>query len=180
MGRISQGTVNKAGRKTLYDEPLSVRQEQRFTESQFARLKQIREETGVSIQEIIRRAVDERLDVTERDEGPRPYIPMLGDIPAGPASEVRQATPGMFIRPPYDDLPEDCYALAVNGNSMESEFGITVKNGFYALFAPGVMFPNMIVHVEFSDGNFEHTATLKRYVPRGDGKAVYARLSYVD
>lgn len=172
MGRIAQKSVNTAGRKTIYDEPLDIRREQRFTESQYERLKVARNETGISMQEIVRRAVDEKL--RQKSEEPKTRnIPLLGEIPGGALTEIKPAMPEQYVHPPFDDLPPDCYALEVRGDSMEDKymkehFGLSAPNGFYAFFAPGVMYPTMVAHVEVSNGQFEHTVTLKKVVEHGD------------
>lgn len=152
-----------------------VKREITYDRKVYDALMERKKETGVAVTEQVRKALVR--DLNNDENKPRPYIPLYGEIPAGVAKDILPAPPSQFIRPPFHDLPEDCYALTVKGKSMTSDFGISVENGLYALFAPGVIFPNMIVHVEFSDGQFQHSATLKKYVPRGEGKTEFRPLN---
>lgn len=158
-----------------FDIPKTVKISDRMLEA----LQLRKEETGVAIGTQMRRAVQDAISVHDSGQSDDQLVevPLFGEIPGGPAAEIKPELPGQYIRPPFKDLPDDCYALVVKGDSMESEFGISAPDGFYALFAPGVIFPHAIVHVEFSDGQCNHAATLKKYVPKGDGTTEFRPLN---
>lgn len=151
-----------------------VKREITYDRKVYDALMERKRETGVAVTEQVRKALVRDLCV---DEPPRRVVPLLGEIPAGPATDVIPELPAQTLTVPFTDLPERCYALKVRGNSMESEFGLSVTNGFYAFFAPDVIFPHAIVHVEFSDGQFQHKATLKKYVPKGNGTTEFRPLN---
>lgn len=105
----------------------------------------------------------------------RPYVPVLGMIPASPAALVQHLPQGTIVRPPFP-LGDDCYGLIVFGDSMTQAEGRSIPDGSYAFFCPDRSPSyNSIVHVEWpecEDGG-EHVVTLKKYCPQPDGQTVF-------
>lgn len=161
------------GRRYKYGEPLDVKREVKFTESQNKIIEEWQMREGVSeVGDLFRETLLEKAS-GEKNVTRFPLIPMLGEIPGGPLAEIKQELPDQYVQPPFDDLPSDCYALKIRGDSMEDKymsehFGLSAPDGFYAFFAPGVLYPTMVAHVEISNGQFEHSVTLKKIVERGD------------
>lgn len=170
---------NPVGRPKSKGEIAEVRKSVKFTPSDSARLEAIKEETGVPVATFIKQAVNAALAQREYDDDnppPDTAIPLLGEIAAGPAMSISPFPDGVYINPP-GALPENCYALLVRGDSMESAFGLSIPDGYYAIFCPDVVFPHAIVHVEFSGDDGESTVTLKKYFPRGDGVVEFRPLN---
>lgn len=130
--------------------------------------------TGVAIGTQMRRAVQEAI---ANPQGRGLRIPLLGYIPGGTAKDVRKTAPGSFVTPPFK-LGSDCYALIVVGDSMESEFGVSIPDGSYAFFCPGRQIHfGAIVHVEWEGKGDDNETTLKRYCPQADGTVIFEPLN---
>ena len=118
------------------------------------------------------------LSAINRTENKKDYppIPLLGAIPGGPSKEVIPFEPVSTVQPPFK-LNEDCYALVVVGDSMESDHGVSIPNGSFAFFCPDrVIHYGSIVHVEW-EGSDNHEATLKKYCPQPDGTVRFEPLN---
>lgn len=166
------------GRRYKYGEPLDVKREVKFTESQNELIEKWQQRMGVNeVGDLFRDTLLQSAIAAENADNERPFVPLFGEIPASPAVEVIAEPPGQYIRPPFDDLSEMAYALTIRGESMTAEFGISAPNGFYGIFEPRIIKPHMIVHVEFSEGNFEHKSTLKKYLSRGNGTSEFRPLN---
>lgn len=140
----------------------------KLSEKDIIALKNRKEETGVPVATQIYKAVEKYLTDQAEITHP-PNVPLLGEILGGSGANVVHVLPSQYINSPFENLPEDCYALAVRDSNMGGELGVTNINGFYALFAPNVVLPHAIVHVEFDDNKYQHQSMLKRYVPKGNG-----------
>jgi len=157
-----------------FDIPKTVKISDQMLEA----LQQRKIETGVAIGTQMRRAVQEAItkssEVLKEKSLP---VPLLGYIPGGPAQEVRKTAPGSYVTPPFK-LNPDCYALIVVGDSMESEFGISIPDGSYAFFCPDLHAPyGGIVHVEWEGAGDDNETTLKRYCPQPDGTVIFEPLN---
>ncbi len=164
------------GRPKGDNEPRDITYSVKLTESALNRLRERRGKTDVPVSTQIFRAIEKDLDNEKEDKQP-PYIPLLGVIPAGGLDEIKREIPGTYIRPPFDNLKPGDYALKVCGHSMEAELGMSIGDGAFIILRPDTIFPGAYVHVEFSNGQFEHTVTFKKYVRLADGNVEFRPLN---
>lgn len=104
-------------------------------------------------------------------------VRLLGYIPGGPSIRVCPLPEGSTVTAPFA-LRADCYALIVTGDSMESDYGLSIPNGSYAFFCPDAM-PSYgsVVHAEWPGDDDEHQCTLARYAPQPDGTVELQKLN---
>lgn len=104
-------------------------------------------------------------------------LPLLGVIYGGPAQRVESVGDNATIEVPFN-VPANAYSLLVVGDSMESEDGVSIASGHYAIFEPT---PDAsygsLVHVEWEDDKGESFCTFKKYVPQSDGGAIFRPLN---
>lgn len=124
--------------------------------------------------DLIRRAVDSFF----KEDKPRAReIELKGAIFGGKADMIRPAEDKPMVSIPDGiDVPEKAYLLWLIGDSMQSDYGISIPDGAYAYFKPGAsVAPGAIVHVEWEvDGH--NVCTLKQYIPQSDG-AIFRALN---
>lgn len=122
-------------------------------------------------------AKDIVMEAARNEVGEATKVPLLGYIPGGPEAEIRPFPVGATVRPPFK-LGKDCYALAVIGDSMEADTGLSIEDGSYAFFCPdAVISYGAIVHAEFPAEHGDRTCSLKKYCPLPDGRVSFQPLN---
>lgn len=129
----------------------------------------------VSQADVIREWIED--DVNGVDTSAKTRVPLLGVIYGGPAQRVESVGDNATIEVPFN-VPANAYSLLVVGDSMESEDGISIASGHYAIFEPS---PDAsygsLVHVEWLDDKEESFCTFKKYIPQSDGGAIFRPLN---
>lgn len=130
----------------------------------------------VTKSDILRTAVeiglkhDETAAITRR-------IPLLGVIYGGPAQRIQSMGDNATIEVPFK-VSDDAYGLLVVGDSMESDDGVSIASGNYAIFEPQAAAQHgSLVHVEWNNEKEERICTFKKYIPRENGGAIFRPLN---
>lgn len=171
------------GRPTIGDEPMvpkniHVPPEQWDKATALAKEKSKKEKRRIVAADIYRNAVEAffRAEQTEAQQKTEWEMPMHGVIYGGDASPIQSAPRAAHITVPWRVDPS-CYALLVVGSSMESEDGISIPAGQYAIFCPqDTPIPGALVHVEWEE-NGERVCTFKKYIPQPNGAAIFRPLN---
>ena len=143
-------------------------------------LRSYAETTSRDLSEIFRTGAEREISgESEPSEPDEIEIPLLGYIPGGESFEARPFSDHATVSVPSNFKGVN-YCLVVIGDSMKSDFGMSIPDGSYALFNSDAQPSfNSIVHVEWETApdSGVNCCTLKRFCPQADGSAVFEPLN---
>lgn len=128
----------------------------RFPESMVEAMEKRRDETGVPVAEIIRRAVNEFL-IPSGDADGLPLTPVLGPIPAGSPEAQEEYVADALHCSKHPQGPEYAY-VHVRGDSMDK----VVPPGAYALVRKMWAMPGKVIAARLTMPDGSVDVTLKR------------------